>query len=330
VPVFRAIASLLAVAMLVAACAGPGGTGTPTAGSSTPSGTAPCPTAPEPASDLPGWGVPATKPSITPVLINPAAELVCGANRVLFTIFGEGDAPIGAPNRTAKASFFNLGRDPSNAFATVDGTFVWAIENERGIYVATVTFPEAGVYGMELTTAAAGTAAETQRLVFDVQPSSPVIKVGDKAPASKTPTLADVGGDATKISTDQHPVPALYETSVDKAIADHKAFVLVFATPKFCKSQQCGPTLERLKPFITKYPTLTFINVEPYKLQLVDGTLEPVVDAQNYPVSAPATDEWHLLTEPNVFVVDGDGTVTANFELIFSDAELTAALDAVK
>ena len=31
-----------------------------------------------------------------------------------------------------------------------------------------------------------------------------------------------------------------------------------------------------------------------------------------------------------MFVVNKDGIVTANFELIFSDAELTAALDAVK
>ena len=112
--------------------------------------------------------------------------------------------------------------------------------------------------------------------------------------------------------------------------ADRQPFVLIFATPKFCASAQCGPTLDRIKPYAAKYPTVTFINVEPYKLKLVDGVLQADVDPQGQLQTVPATDEWHLFSEPNVFVVDRNGIVTANFELIFSDAELTAALDAVK
>ena len=46
--------------------------------------------------------------------------------------------------------------------------------------------------------------------------------------------------------------------------------------------------------------------------------------------AAAVTDEWHLVNEPTVYVVNRDGVVTANFDLIFSDAELTAALDAIK
>ena len=49
--------------------------------------------------------------------------------------------------------------------------------------------------------------------------------------------------------------------------------MLVFATPKFCTSAQCGPTLDKIKPFAAQYPGVTFINVEPYKLKLVDGVL---------------------------------------------------------
>lgn len=214
--------------------------------------------------------------------------------------------------------------------AKVDGTFVWAIENVRGIYVGNASFPEAGRYGAEFTTAAGGGAPVSVRLTFDVQPSSPVVKVGDRAPTSKTPTLADVGGDASHVSTDPNPDPDLYKTSVDQAITKHDPFVLVFATPKFCKSAQCGPTLDRIKPFVPKYPTLTFINVEPYRLKLVDGVLEADTDTQGQLQATTVTDEWHLINEPSVYVVDRNGVVTANFELIFSDAELTAALDAVK
>ena len=256
--------------------------------------------------------------------------MVCGPNRILFTILDRSGTPIAAPDRTASVAFFNLGRDPSTPIAKVDGTFIWAIENVRGIYVANTSFPEAGRYGAEFTTAAAGAAPVALRLTFDVQPTSPVVKVGDHAPASKTPTLADVGGDASHISTDPNPDPAFYQTSVDQALAKHDPFVLIFATPKFCTSAQCGPTLDRIKPFAGRYPGVTFINVEPYKLKLVDGVLQADTDANGQLQATAVTDEWHLFSEPSVYVVDRDGIVRANFELIFSDAELSGALDAVK
>jgi len=321
--------SLLLGSVLVAACAGPGASEAPAASQPAASGTASCQTAPDPAFDIEGWGQPSAAPSVIPYLIGPTIA-TCGQNRVLFTFLDADSRPIGAPDRTARVAFFNLGRDSKTAFATVDSTFVWAIENDRGIYATNVAFPEAGSFGAEITTAVAGGAPMTLRLRFDVQPSTPVVRVGDAAPSTKTPTLADVGGDATKISTDPTPDPALYETSVDQALAAHEPFVLIFATPKFCASAQCGPTLERIKPFVDRYPTITFINVEPYKLKLVDGVLQADVDANNQLQTTQASNDWHLLSEPNVYVVDRNGIVTANFELIFADSELTAALDAIR
>jgi hypothetical protein len=326
---FLAPAVAALVVVLLAGCAAPGNGSSPVPTSPTASGSAACPAAPIVPGDLPGWGAPATTPDITPLLIAPQPT-PCGQSRVLFTMLDKTGRPVGAPDRTAKVAFYDLGRDATKPIATLDGTFVWAIENERGIYVVNASFPESGVYGAEFTTAAAGGQPVTVRLTFEVQPSTSVVRVGDKAPATKTPTLAEAGGDATHISTDASPVPAFYQTSVDQAIADHKPFVLVFATPKFCTSAQCGPTLDRIKPFLAKYPTVTFINVEPYKLKLVDGVLQADVDANNQLQTAPTTDAWGLLSEPYVFVVDRNGIVTAAFELIFSDAELTAALDAVK
>ena len=303
------------------------GPGTAT-GSAGPSGTAACATAPAPPDNLAGWGAPTSAPTVVPLLIN--SLVVCGSNRILFSILEPGGTPIAAPDRTASIAFYDLGRDPSKPIAKVDGTFVWAIENVRGIYVGTASFPEAGRYGAELTTATSGAAPATVRLTFDVQPSSPVVKVGDRAPASKTPTLADVGGDAKQISTDANPDADFYKTSVDQAIAKHEPFVVIFATPKFCTTAQCGPTLDRIKPFIARYPGVAFINIEPYKLKLVAGVLEADTNASGELQATSVTDEWHLINEPSVYVVDRNGIVTANFELIFSDAEVTAALDAVK
>ena len=57
---------------------------------------------------------------------------------------------------------------------------------------------------------------------------------------------------------------------------------------------------------------MTFINVEPYQLEIVDGQLQPVLDAHG-DLQTVAGDRRLAasLTEPWVFVVDGDGIVTA-------------------
>lgn len=319
--------------LLFAACSNPGSSPTGTAGpgatGATPSGTAACQQAPSVPDDLPGWGPPATAPEITPIYIAPSVA-TCGTNRVLFGLLDKEGRPLGDPGRSLRLAFFDLARDKDKAFATVDATFIWAIENAVGVYAANIALPEAGRFGIEITTAAAGGAPTTLRMTFDVQATSPVVRVGDKAPSTKTPTLSDVGNDPTRISTDATPDPALYKTSIDQALAAHAPLAVIFATPKFCQTAQCGPTLERIKPFVAKYPTVTFSNVEPYKLKFVDGSLQADLTADGKLQTTPASDAWRLRSEPHVYVVDKDGVVTADFELIFSDAELTAALDAVK
>ena len=323
----------LAIALGASACSAPGASVGPTLAAPTnaasPGGSpsAACPTAPSVPDDLRGWGPPATAPAIVPILIASAGQLACGPNRVLFSLLDADGRPIATPDRQVAVDVYDLALAPDEPLATITPTFVWAIENERGVYVMHVSFPEAGRYGVAFRTPGEHELLEL-RLTFDVQPTSPVVKVGDRAPASKTPTLADVGGDPAKLSTDPSPNPDFYRTSVDRAIADHKPFVVIFATPKFCTSAQCGPTLDRIKPFAARYPGVTFINVEPYKLKLVNGVLQADLDAGDQLQTTAITDEWHLFNEPNVYVVNRDGVVTANFELIFSDAELTAALDA--
>jgi hypothetical protein len=321
----RALAMALTVAAIATACQPNQSTAPSGAGGS---GGAACATAPSVPDDLAGWGPPATAPTVYPTIIAVPGQLACGPTRFLFTITDASGRPIGSPDRTVKLDLFNLGRDPENAIASLDGTFIWAIEDERGIYFANVDFPEAGRYGAQFTTSEGGGAPETLRLTFDVQPTAPGVHVGDKAPSSTTPTIASVGGDVTHVSTDPDPDPRLYETSLDAALAAHEPIALVFATPKFCTSAQCGPTLDGVKPFIDRYPSVTFINVEPYELQLVDGTLQPVLENNALKVT-PISDQW-ILVEPAVFVIDREGIVRAQFDLIFSDQELTAALDAVK
>ena len=265
------------------------------------------------------------------MVIANAGELTCGATRFLFSFLDKDNRPVAAPDRSASVAIFNLGRDGSSPIATIDGTFIWAIQDVKGIYAANVQFPEAGVYGAEFSTAVGGATPEKIRVTFEVQPSSALVKVGQRAPATDNPAVADTGGDLARISTDQHPDAALYQTTVADALAAKKPFLVAFATPKFCQTAQCGPTLDRLKPFVTRYAGVAFINVEPYRLKFENGSLQADLDPSTQGlVPVEATSQWGLSSEPWVFVVDRDGIVRGSFGLIFSDAELTAALDAVK
>jgi hypothetical protein len=341
-PVIRVVSARralgLALALTLGACSStPAGPAAGTPGT-TPGGAIPslatgqaCGAAPQVDPNAVGWGQPSSPPSVIPFLIANPGEIICGSNRVMLTfIDAKTNDAVGAPDRTASIQLYDLGRDPSTPYAQATGTFVWAIENERGDYIFNLAFPEAGTYGAAVTTAKAGGASETIRMAFDVEPTNGVVKVGDKAPSTPTQTAASVGGNLSKISTDTSPDPAFYQVSESDALAQHKPFVMIFATPKFCVSQQCGPTLDRIKPFAAKYPSVAFIHVEPYKLTFANGTLQADLDEQNQLQPTDVTNTWGLLSEPWVFVVDRNGIVRGSFELIFSDQELTAALDSVK
>ena len=162
---------------------------------------------------------------------------------------------------------------------------------------------------------------------FTVLDKATTVGVGQPAPSTTNPTAADVGGDLAKISSDAHPDPAFYQTTVADALAAHKPFVLVFATPAFCTSAQCGPTLDRVKATAAAAPKdVAFINVEPYKLDYANGKLQPVLDANGQLQTVDASNQWGLVSEPWIFTVGADGIVKGSFEGVVGDAELKAAI----
>jgi hypothetical protein len=238
------------------------------------------------------------------------------------------DLPASSPDRSAAVAFVAPGETTPGTASPA--TFVWAIEGSRGEYIAHPTFPAAGSWKAVFVTQVTGKPQEAIRVSFDVLAKGTVIGIGDPAPASKTPTLADVGGDVRQISSDPTPDPSFYQVSVDTALARHTPFILIFATPAFCQSAQCGPTLNHVKTIKATSPSsVAFINVEPYILKYADGKLQPVVDANNQLQPVAATNQWGLLTEPWIFAVDRNGVVQGSFEGVATDDELKAAIAAI-
>ena len=184
------------------------------------------------------------------------------------------------------------------------------------IYVAHVDLPKPGKYW--LLAVPAGTTKPIGALANAVVPARVVgaPRIGDRAIASETPTLASTGGKLAALTTATHPDPRLYRLSIAQALASRAPFVVTFATPRFCLSRTCGPVVDVVGAVAKKLSAtpVRFIHVEIYK-----GN-DPAKGFNRW------VTEWNLPTEPFTFVVDRDGVIRARLEGAFSVSELESTV----
>jgi hypothetical protein len=183
------------------------------------------------------------------------------------------------------------------------------------IYVAHMQLPAPGKYW--LLAAPVGGNRRVQAIGnVVVRANSAAPAVGDRAPASRTPTLASTNGDLAALTTSKRPDGELYRASVAQALAAKRPFVVSFATPLYCRSRTCGPVVDVVSAVRRRFASrgIPFIHVEIY--------------AGNDPANGTNrwVGEWKLPTEPFTFVVDRKGIVRTRFEGAFSVGELTAAV----
>lgn len=288
------------------------------------------------AGGYPGWPVTGAilgDPDFVPFLIS--SETVVGPNRLLVTVADSTQALIAAPDLPVDLRFFDLAANPDAPVAVVQGTFRWLVAETRGIYVASAGFSHAGDWGMEVVGHKSGGPEVRSRLVFSVTPTGHTPGLGTAAPPSDTLTASDRPG-ISLISTDANPDPTFYTLSIRQAIAAGKPFVVVFASPLLCTSATCGPALEMVKEISSAYAErVSFIHVEPYELHPAAGLhvgntpLQPTLGPDGRPKVVAAVTEWGLPSEPYVFIVGSDGTISAKFEGVAYHDELVAALDAL-
>ncbi|MDQ3957028.1 MAG: thioredoxin family protein [Actinomycetota bacterium] len=240
-----------------------------------------------------------------------SSEIVKGPNRFLIGLLNDEDAPIASPEISMHVAFFDLDESADRPEFETEAGFLDS--GPRGLYVTYPTFDSTGRWGAEVTVSGPGL-EETVRAGFDVAAEPVTPAIGEKVPPSQTPTSEDAP--LREITTDDAPDPRFYETSVGEALAAGEPFVVTFATPKFCTSAVCAPTLDIVKKVSQDWPAVTFIHVEVYENLDDPSNLEPV----------PAIRQWGLPSEPWVFVVDGRGRVAAKFEGTLSPAELDEAL----
>ena len=149
-------------------------------------------------------------------------------------------------------------------------------------------------------------------VVVKDKPTAPA--VGDAAVPSETPTLATAP--IKQLTTSKVPDPELYRSSIKDALAAKVPFVVTFATPEYCQSRTCGPVVDVVSA-VRKRETgspVRFIHVEVYQ--------------DNDPTKGENQwfKEWHLPSEPWVFLVGADGKIRERFEGTVSVRELDAAV----
>lgn len=279
----------------------------------------------------PGWpsaGQVTSDGQLIPLVVS--SQLVAGPpSRFLYSVADPANpyVPTASADVTTEVAFFALARDPANPVATLPGTFLDS-GSGLGLYHVTTTFDCVGPWGMTLT-ATLPTGQVTARAIFDVLPTGSVPAIGAPAPRSDSPT-ATTPEQIAAISTDTSPDPDLYRLSIAQAVGSGRPTYIVFATPAFCQTATCGPTLDIVKTVVPEYKDrVDFIHVEPYVLQQTDAGLKPLLDADGHLQVVQAVTDYGLYTEPYQFLVDGAGIVRAEFQGIASADEIRAALDEV-
>ena len=138
--------------------------------------------------------------------------------------------------------------------------------------------------------------------------------IGAPAPASQTPTLATATLD--ELTTSKVPDRELYRSSVADALADRAPFVVAFATPKYCASRTCGPTVDVVSTVRRDHADsdVRFIHVEIYE--------------DNDP--AKGVNQWVTRVEAALravgLLVGPDGKIRDRFEGTVSVRELDASV----
>jgi hypothetical protein len=173
-----------------------------------------------------------------------------------------------------------------------------------------------------------GTAAR-ERLRFQVQPAGSTPGIGAPAPRSESLTATTVL-EVRRIATDPNPYAAAYTQTVAEAVTSGRPSLIFFATPAFCQTGFCGPTVELVKGVAREVEDeVAFFNFKPSAPpETYTGRHPPPYADRRRPHVAAALD-YGIPVEPYLFVVDAQGDVFAKFEGIVGGDELRAAIEDV-
>ncbi len=187
-------------------------------------------------------------------------------------------------------------------------------DDSTAFYLAHTPFDVAGKWAVEIdVTPNDGAQAAPLQVPFDVLAEPITPGVGTVPPASENDTTATNSNMSSLCS--RIPACPLHDKVIADVLGKGRPLVVQFSTPAFCQTRFCGPVLEELLAQVPAYQDrVDFVHIEVWQ------------DFQLHQYR-PAVQEWKLPGEPYTFFMGADGKVVSRLEAIFSDQELTNALD---
>ena len=280
-------AAALAVALVVAACAGevaPGG---------------------------------ASPTSSTLQAVVAASELIVGNQQRVPIGITDHNTPVSDATVHVRSFVLNPNGTTGAFKGESDAPFKGEGLQGGGTYVAHLTFDKAGDWVLEVTASRSNGARTTVQLPMTVLALPVVPGVGQPALLSHNPTVRDVA-DVSTIDTG-NPPDDMHELSIADAIAQHRPALVVFASPAFCMSNTCGPEIKVVQSLEPTYrDKLTFIHIEVYANYKPDPAKR---------VLAQTVVDWRLQSEPWIFLIDTRGVIQARFESATATDDLKAAIE---
>ncbi len=250
---------------------------------------------------------------------------------VTFQLGFLGDEPGGETELTQEvtASFLGIpGGEPEGDHTTPR----FLDEPGNGVYAATVDLDQAGNWGLRVVAELEDGRVLEGQAVFPVQPEPLVPTVGEPAPRTENPTIADAeAGRVEPAAIDSRaggtegtiPDEQLHDAVIADLLDAGEPFVVAVTTPVYCVSRFCGPLTNVLADMALDHEgEVTFVHLE-------------VWEDHGTATVNPAAAEWILPSqgadgrEPWVFVVDGEGIITARWDNVLDLGEFEAALAAL-
>lgn len=270
--------------------------------------------------------------ALTPVIAS--SELVVGLNRFALGLLERNQPVIDAQ---VQLRFFRLD-DPTPTVRGEGGaTYRGEGLGYQGVYVAHASFDAPGTWGVEIAATRPGRDPQVMRTRFEVLSEGTTPALGAPAPRSRTPTPRDVAHLEEICSA--RPVDGFHALSIDEAIGQGKPAVILFATPGFCVTRLCGPSLAVLQELAGRHGgRANFVHSEIYqrpdRLYEMPGTDHRHPDGSVHLHPPPgeltqAVREWGLQSEPWLFIVDSQGNVAAKFEGGLTVAEVEESVGRV-
>ncbi len=244
-----------------------------------------------------------------------SSQLVVGRERLVIGVL-DANTPINDAQVRVRV-YRGTPTDP--LVSEADAPFKGEGLEGRGVYVAYVSFGAPGPWVAEIAARKVSGPESVNRVLLTVATTGSVPRPGQPAPRSRNLRRADVP-DLRDIDSGVPP-DDMHELSIADAIAQQRPALIVFATPAFCTSAMCGPEVHAVQQLEPAYRArVAFIHVEIYRDFRPDPSKMSVT---------PTVLEWHLQTDPWVFLVDPAGVVRYAFEGPTATDELRTALDAM-